>query len=156
MGVLVSQSCLTLCNPMWPARLLCLWNSPGNNTGVGSHSLLQRIFLTQGLNLGRTLQKILYTVWATGHPLCPLFSRSFFPVTFCSYWNRCILQIKIGNQSNKWSSAHFVLSSFTAVALFLAARLHIPLSLFCHPDFQKTNPFSVTQAHGAVWSHRQF
>ena len=35
-----------------PARLLCPWNSPGNNTRVGSHSLLQGIFLTQGLNLG--------------------------------------------------------------------------------------------------------
>ena len=23
-----------------PARLLCLWNSPGKNTGVGSHALL--------------------------------------------------------------------------------------------------------------------
>ena len=32
------------------ARLLCPWNSPGKNTGVGSHSLLQRIFLNQGLN----------------------------------------------------------------------------------------------------------
>ena len=30
-----------------PARLLSLWDSPGKNTGVGSHSLLQRIFLTQ-------------------------------------------------------------------------------------------------------------
>ena len=29
-------------------RLLCLWNSPGQNTRVGSHSLLQRIFLAQG------------------------------------------------------------------------------------------------------------
>ena len=28
------------------------WNFPGKNTGVGSHSLLQRLFLTQGLNLG--------------------------------------------------------------------------------------------------------
>ena len=26
------------------------WNSPGKNTGVGSHSLLQGIFLTQGSN----------------------------------------------------------------------------------------------------------
>ena len=34
-----------------PARLLCPWNS-GKNTGLGSHSLLQGIFLTQGLNLG--------------------------------------------------------------------------------------------------------
>ena len=35
-----------------PARLLCPWNSPGNNTGVGCHSLLQGIFPTQGLNPG--------------------------------------------------------------------------------------------------------
>ena len=31
---------------LWPASLLCPWNSPGKNTGVGSHSFLQRIFLT--------------------------------------------------------------------------------------------------------------
>ena len=35
---------------LWPARLLCLWDFPGKNTGVGSHSLLQGIFLTQELN----------------------------------------------------------------------------------------------------------
>ena len=27
------------------------WDSPGKNTGVGLHTLLQGIFLTQGLNL---------------------------------------------------------------------------------------------------------
>ena len=37
---------------LWPARLLCPWNSTGKNTGVGSHSLLQGIFLTQELNPG--------------------------------------------------------------------------------------------------------
>ena len=31
-------------------RLLCLWNSPGKNTGVGCHVLRQGIFLTRGLN----------------------------------------------------------------------------------------------------------
>ena len=30
------------------ARLLCPWDSPGKNSGVGSHSLLQGIFPTQG------------------------------------------------------------------------------------------------------------
>ena len=35
-----------------PTRLLCPWESPDKNTGVGSHSLPQRIFLTQGLNPG--------------------------------------------------------------------------------------------------------
>ena len=33
-----------------PASLLCPWDSPGKNTGVGSHFLLQGIFPTQGSN----------------------------------------------------------------------------------------------------------
>ena len=31
--------------------LLCLWNSPGKNNGVGNYFLLQGILLTQGSNL---------------------------------------------------------------------------------------------------------
>ena len=44
--------CLTLCDPMdcSPPRLFCPWDSPGKNTGVGCHALLQGIFLTQGWN----------------------------------------------------------------------------------------------------------
>ena len=34
------------------ARVLCPWDSPGMNIGVGCHFLLQGIFLTQGLNPG--------------------------------------------------------------------------------------------------------
>ena len=37
---------------LYPAKLLCPWDSPGKDTGVDCHSLLQRIFLTQGLNPG--------------------------------------------------------------------------------------------------------
>ena len=51
------QLCLTLCElshtesyELQPARLLWPWDSPGKNTGVGCHALLQGIFLTQGLN----------------------------------------------------------------------------------------------------------
>ena len=33
-----------------PARLLCPWNSPSKNNGVGCHYLLQGIFPTQGSN----------------------------------------------------------------------------------------------------------
>ena len=44
------------------------WNSPGQNSGVGSLSLLQRIFPTQGLNLGLLLCSRLFTSWATGKP----------------------------------------------------------------------------------------
>ena len=35
----------------WPPRSLCLWDSPGKNTGGGCHSLLQGILLTQGSNM---------------------------------------------------------------------------------------------------------
>ena len=35
-----------------PTRLLCPWNSPGKNTGVDCHFLLQRVLPTQGSNLG--------------------------------------------------------------------------------------------------------
>ena len=48
-NVLVTQLYLTLCDP---ARLLCPWDFPGKNTGVGCYFLLQGIFLTRGLNLG--------------------------------------------------------------------------------------------------------
>ena len=50
--VLVDQSCPTFCNLMdcSPPKFLCPWDSPGKHTEVGSHSLLQIIFATQGLN----------------------------------------------------------------------------------------------------------
>ena len=43
-----AQSCPTLCDPM--DYTVSPWNSPGQDTGVGSLSLLQGIFLTQELN----------------------------------------------------------------------------------------------------------
>ena len=45
-----------------PARLLCPWDSPGKNTGMGSHSLLQGIFPTQGSNPG-----LLHYRWSLNH-----------------------------------------------------------------------------------------
>ena len=68
--MLVVQSCLTLCNPMDEAtRLLCPWNSPGKNTGLHSHSLLQGIFPTQGSNSGLMhCRQILYYLSHQGSP----------------------------------------------------------------------------------------
>ena len=58
-----------------PTRLLSPWNSPGKNTGVGCHALLQGIFPAQGSNPHLlwllTCRQILYC-WATGEALpCP-------------------------------------------------------------------------------------
>ena len=51
--MLVTQLCPTLCDPMdKPTRLISPWNSPGKNTGVSSHFLLQGIFPTQESNPG--------------------------------------------------------------------------------------------------------
>ena len=50
-------------------RLLCPWNSPGKNTGVGCHSLLQRIFLTQESNPDLLdCRQILYPLSRQGSP----------------------------------------------------------------------------------------
>ena len=44
---------------------------PGKNTGVGSHSLLQGIFPTQGSNLGLLhCRQILYHLSHQGSPIC--------------------------------------------------------------------------------------
>ena len=65
--VLVAQSCLTLWDPMDCG--LCSWNCPGQNTGVGSHFLLQGIFLTQGSNPGLPhCRQILYQLSLKGSP----------------------------------------------------------------------------------------
>ena len=52
--VLIAQLCPTLCNPMacGPPGSSVYGDSPGKNTGVGCHELLQRIFQIQGSNSG--------------------------------------------------------------------------------------------------------
>ena len=66
---LVVQLCLIFCDPMEPTRPLCLWNSPGKNTGVGSLSLLQGIFPAQGSNPGLLhCRQILYRLSQQGSP----------------------------------------------------------------------------------------
>ena len=51
-----------------PTRLFCPWDSPGKNTGVDCHFLLQGIFPTQGSNL--CLLHLLH--WQVGSlPLSP-------------------------------------------------------------------------------------
>ena len=62
----IAQSCLTLCDPMDCSP----WNSPGQNTGVGSLFLLQGIFPTQGSNPGLLhCGQILYQLSHKGSPL---------------------------------------------------------------------------------------
>ena len=67
--------CVSFAQSLWPCglkstRFLCLWNSADKNTGMGSHSLLQGIFLNQGLNPGLLhCRQILYCLNLQGSPL---------------------------------------------------------------------------------------
>ena len=62
-----------------PTRLFCPWNSPGRSTEVGSHSLLQGIFLTQGPNPDiLNCRQILYHLNHQGNSLPAYFGLILF------------------------------------------------------------------------------
>ena len=50
---------------LWPTRLLCPWDSPGKNTGVGCHALCQGNFQTQGSNLSLMSHALAGTFFTT-------------------------------------------------------------------------------------------
>ena len=100
----VSRSVMS--NFLWPQRLqptrfLCPWNTPGKNTGVGCHFLLQGIFLTQGSNLGLLhCRQILYHLshqkWSEVAQSCPVLcdpmdcslpGSSVHVIFQAEYWN---------------------------------------------------------------------
>ena len=68
-----------------PHGLYSPWNSPGQNTGVGSLSLLQGIFPTQGLNPGLTrCRQILYQLSHQGSPRYNMLTtKSLFSIPPC-------------------------------------------------------------------------
>ena len=55
-------------NTLRPHGLYSPWNSLGQNTGVGSHALLQGIFPTQESNRGLHCRRILYQLSYQGSP----------------------------------------------------------------------------------------
>ena len=64
-----SESHSVVSNSLWPRGLYSPLNCPGQNTGVGSLSLLQGIFPTQGSNSGFPLCKqIFYQLSHEGSP----------------------------------------------------------------------------------------
>ena len=64
-----SESSSVVSNSLQPQGLYSPWNSPGQNTGVGSLSLFQGIFPNQGLNSGLPCcRQILYQLSHKGSP----------------------------------------------------------------------------------------
>ena len=66
-----SESCSVVSDSLQPHGLYSPWNSLGQNTGVGSLSLLQGIFPTPGLNPGLPhCRWVLYQLSHKGSPYC--------------------------------------------------------------------------------------
>ena len=63
-----SESLSVLSDSLWPNGLYSPWNSPGQNTGVGSLSLLQGIFPTQDQTQFSHIAGRFFTSWATRKP----------------------------------------------------------------------------------------
>ena len=70
-----------------PQGLYCSWNSPGQNTGVGSLSLLQAMFLTQEMK------------W--GSPALQVNSLSAKP-SEAKYHMRCLNHLRLLGESAGW------------------------------------------------------
>ena len=107
----VILSCLVACS------LLCPWYSPGKNTGVGCHFLLQGIFLTQGLNPSILHYRRFFIIWATREaPLPPHWTQwenqeasTLFLVN--DEMNADAFAVFNGLGSDTYHSSSFILSS---------------------------------------------
>ena len=82
-----SESCSVMSDSLQPHGLYSPWNSLGQNTGVGSPSLLQGIFPTQGSNPSFPhCQRILYQL---SHKRSPrILEWVAFPFSSISFWPR--------------------------------------------------------------------
>ena len=85
----VAQSYLTLqIHGLQPARLLCPCDSPGKNTRVGCHALLQGIFPTQGSKPGLPqCRQIIYCLSHQGSPKNTGVGRHSLPELITTFFN---------------------------------------------------------------------
>ena len=82
-----SKSCSVMSDSLWPHGLYSPWNSPHQNTGVGSLSLLQWIFPTQELNQCLLhCRQILYQLSHKGSPR--ILEWVAYPFSSGSSWPR--------------------------------------------------------------------
>ena len=144
MLILKSESCSVMSDSLPPHGLYSKWNYPGQNTGVGSLSLLQGIFSTQGSNPALPhCRGILYQLSHQGSPrilewvACPFPSGSFrsgnWTGVFCiagGFFTRWTIR-----EAQKWKW-----KSLSHVQLF-ATPWTIQSIEFSRPDYWSGQPF---------------
>ena len=82
-----SENLSVMSDSLWPHGLYSPWNSSGQDTGVGSHPLLQGIFPTQGSNPGLLhCRQIRYQLSHQGSPR--ILEWVAYPFSSGSSWPR--------------------------------------------------------------------
>ena len=130
---LVARSCQLFTTPQTvAARLLCSWDSPGKNTGVGSHSLLQGIFPPRDRTWVSRIAGRFFTVWAT--------RKSLGCVKYGNMESGQLPQIWDGQMGDITRGSHF---SRASLSLRMRALLRSPMLVkqclkFSKPGFSNT------------------
>ena len=130
---------------LWPHRLYSPWNSPGQNTGMRSLSLLQGIFPTQGPNPGLLLcRQILYQLSHNGSPRIlewvayPFSSRSSRPRNWTGISHiagRFFINWALGEAHIRVKWVLFLKSESVSLQQYYTQALHRPV-----PGPHKTQP----------------
>ena len=126
----VAQSCLNLFRPhgLQLTRLLCPWNSPGKNTGVGCRFLLQGIFLTQGSNSKLLHCRRISYHWVIGEALASRISHWNWHYTVSGRW---ILNTSLCPSSNPTTQLMANLALFSSISfLFHSTWKQIPAKIY--------------------------
>ena len=130
LGFITCSVASVMSNSVWPyglqpAMLLRPWDSPGKNTGVGCHALLQGIFPTQRLNL--CLLCLLH--WQVGS--LPLASPGKLLSAFLLFSWPVVLTLY---NPRDWSTPGPPVSHH----LLKFSQIHVPLHQWCHPAISST------------------
>ena len=134
----VTQSCPTLLKPhgLWPLpRLLCPWDSPGKNSGVGCHFLLQGIFQPRNQTHIPCMGRQIPYHWVTWGTLLSYYT--YFIFHWC-WLGQCLTHIRC-SQNVCWKnceSMFIVICHCPLPQLTLGKLLQSPFTVPIHGYFQ--------------------
>ena len=126
--------CGTLATGKWKSLLRVQLLAPGQNSGVGSLSLLQQIFRTQGSNPG--LPRCRQTLYHLSHQGSPYMSS----VQFSSVTQSCLTLRDPMNCSTPGLPVHHQLPEFTQTHVHRVSDAIQPSHLLSSPSPPALNP----------------
>ena len=151
-------------NSWQPYGLYSPWNSPGQNTRVGSCSFLQGIFSTQGLNPGLPhCRQILYQLSHKGSPrilewVAYPFSRSSRPRNRAGvsciaggFFTREVLDTQRPNQLTTWKQYVFQLNQMPSQTLLANMLASLFTDLKKNQGFRHYKHYLLPYHFRTIW-----